>query len=91
MTRFDKYARALFPRVSFDENDIGEKGAFCVPEKALVVFCSAQLVTVLHIERNGKQRDVSALFPEYSAPYLVYLCGGNIDRAREILQSNSHF
>lgn len=91
MTRFDKYARALFPRVSFDENDVGEKEAFCIPEKALIVFCSAQLTTVLHIERNGKQREVSDLFPEYSAPYLVYLCGGDIDHAREILQSKSRF
>ena len=91
MTRFDKYARALFPLISFDENMYGEKQAFCIPEKALIVFCSAQLTTVLRIKRNGKQRDVSALFPEYSVPYLVYLCGGDIERAREILQRQSHF
>ena len=91
MTRFEKYARALFPRVSFDENDIGEKGAYCIPEKALIVFCSAQLITVLRLERNGKQRDASNDFPEISAPYLVHLCNGDTARASEILRSTGIF
>lgn len=91
MTRFEKYARALFPRISFDEDMYGEKGAYCIPEKAIIVFCSAQLITVLRLERNGKQTDVSNDFPEISAPYLVYLCNGDTARASEILRSASIF
>lgn len=88
MTRFEKEMRKHFPRVSFDENERGEKSAYCIAEKALVVFCHPSIVTVLRFERNGKQTEVTDDYPRISAPYLVLLCNGDEDEARRILQSN---
>ena len=88
MTRFEKEMRKRFPVISFDENDIGEKAAYCIPEKALVVFCSPMLTTVLRFERNGKQTDVTNDYPRISAPYLVLLCNGDEEQASRILKSN---
>ena len=90
MTRFQKEMRKRFPGISFDENDIGEKAAYCIPEKALVVFCSPMLITVLRFERNGKQTEVTDDYPRISAPYLVLLCGGDEEHAKRILKAQ-HF
>lgn len=87
MTRFEKEMRKRFPGISFDENDVGEKDAYCIPEKALVVFCHPSLVTVLRFERNGKQTEVTSDYPRISAPYLVFLCNGDEDHARRIMKS----
>ena len=88
MTRFEKEMRKHFPHVSFDENDAGEKSAYCIAEKALVVFCHPSIVTVLRFERNGKQTEVTNDYPRISAPYLVLLCNGDENEARRILKSN---
>lgn len=87
MTRFKKEMQKHFPGIDW-QGERGETSAFCVPEKALVVFDHPALVVVLEFQRNGKQREVTSDYPEYSAPYLVYLCGGDKDRAREILKRN---
>ena len=86
MTRFEKEMRKRFPGVSFDENDMGEKDAYCIPEKALVVFCSPMLTTVLRFERNGKHTEVTNDYPRISAPYLVHLYNGNEEKAKHILK-----
>ena len=89
MTKFTKEMRRRFS-AAFVEDETGETGAYCVESDALIVFYSPTLVTVLQFQRNGKQRDVTDDFPRISAPYLVALCGGDEDKAREILKSN-HF
>lgn len=87
MTRFEKEMRRHFPGVSFDADIYGEKQAFTIAEDALVVFSSPGLVEVLQFQRNGKQIDVSDDYPRISAPYLVHLCGGDVERAKSILKS----
>lgn len=88
MTRFQKEMRKRFPGVSFDEDIYGNKEAFVVEEEALIVFPSPMMVEVLQFQRNGKQKDVSDDYPRISAPYLVHLCGGDVERAKRILKSN---
>ena len=90
MTRFQKEMRKKFPHVSFDEDYKGDKQAYVIEEKALVVFCHPSIVTVLQVQRNGKQKEVTNDFPRISNPYLVHLCGGNEEEAKRILESN-HF
>ena len=87
MTRFEKEMRKRFPGISFDADMYGNKEAFCVSEDALVVFCSPGLVEVIQFLQNGKERDVSTEYPRLSAPYLVYLCGGDEEHAKRILRS----
>ena len=79
--------RKRFPGVSFDEDIYGNKEAFVVEEEALIVFSSPMMVEVLQFLRNGKQREVTDDYPEISAPYLVHLCGGDIEEAKRILRS----
>lgn len=87
MTRFAKEMKKRFSS-SFSTDETGEKCAYCVESDALVVFCCPSLVTVLQFQRNGKQKDVTEDYPQLSAPYLVYLCGGDTEKAKEILKSN---
>ena len=89
MTRFHKEMLRCFPS-AFCESFDGETGAYVVEEDALVVFYSPSLVTVLRFLRNGKQKDVTSDYPRISAPYLVYLCGGDEEEAKRILRSQ-HF
>lgn len=88
MNRFEKEMRKRFRLAFADRDGDGETGAYTIPEKALIVFYSPQLTIVLEYQRNGKQRDVTNDYPRLSAPYLVYLCGGDENKAREILESN---
>lgn len=90
MTRFKKEMMRRFPG-AFCENEDGESCAYVVEEDALVVFSSPSIVTVLRFLQNGKQKEVTNDYPRISAPYLVYLCGGDEERAKQILKQNSHF
>jgi hypothetical protein len=90
MTRFEKEMRKHFSRISFDADIYGEKSAYCIAEKALVVFCHPSIITVLRFERNGKQTEVTNDYPRISAPYLVLLCGGDEEHAKRILKAQ-HF
>ena len=90
MTRFTKEMKRRFPAAFARNSETGETGVYCVESEALIVFYSPTLTTVLKFLRNGKQRDVTDDFPEISAPYLIMLCNGDIDKAKEILNSN-HF
>lgn len=91
MTRFTKEMVKKFHGAAFCEDDFGEKSAFCVESESLVVLCHPSLIIVLRIGRDGSAEDVTEDFPQYSAPYLVHLCGGDLEQAREILKSNYHF
>lgn len=88
MTRFAKEMKKRFSAEFSAQDETGETGAYCVESDALVVFYSPSLVTVLQFQRNGKQRDVTDDYPRISAPYLVYLCGGNEAEATRILKEN---
>ncbi len=90
MTRFTKEMKKRFSAAFSAQDETGDTGAYCVESNALIVFYSPSLVTVLQFQRNGKQRDVTDDYPRISAPYLVALCGGDEDKAREILKAN-HF
>lgn len=87
MTRFKKEMKKHF-RNAFLESADGECGAYCIAEKALVIFYHPSIVTVLQVLRNGKQKEVTNEYPEISAPYLVHLCGGDVEEAKRILKSN---
>lgn len=91
MNRFEKEMRKHFPGISFDEDMYGNKDAYCIAEKALIVFTSPGLIEVLQFLPNGKQKDVSDDYPEISAPYLVHLYGGNIEKAKSVLKARPHF
>ena len=91
MTRFDKEMRKHFAKAFQPRPDQDETGAYCVPENALIVFYSPSLVTILEYQRDGKQREVTNDYPRISAPYLVYLCGGDEEKAKQILKEQSKF
>lgn len=90
MTRFKKEMIMRFSG-AFCEDETGECGAYVIEEEALIVFYNPSIVIVLRFLRNGKQRDVTNDYPRISAPYLVHLCGGDEERAKQILKSNNHF
>ena len=89
MTRFKKEMGKRFPAILMDEDESGI-GAYVIEEEALIVFHHPGLVTVLRFLQNGKQRDVTDDYPLISAPYLVHLCGGDVEMAKRIIKSN-HF
>lgn len=88
MTRFKKEMMKRFAKSHWDSED--ECGAYVIEEKALVVFYNPGLTTVLQFLRNGKQKELPEWeMPEITSPYLVYLCGGDIERARQIIKGTS--
>lgn len=91
MTRFTKEMKKRFSAAFSAQDETGEKSVYCVESEALIVFSSPQLITVLQFQRNGKQRDVTNEYPRLSAPYLVYLCRGDEERAKQILKSGGSF
>jgi len=84
MTRFKKEMMVKFPKADWD--GMTDTEVYVVEEEALVVFSHPSIVTVLRVLANGKQREVTEDYPRISAPYLVHLCGGDEDKAREILR-----
>lgn len=89
MTRFKKEMMKLFP-YSFKEDENGDCEAYVIESEALVVFQNPCLCVILRILPNGKQKEVTDDYPSISAPYLVHLCGGDENRARQILKGNNH-
>lgn len=87
MTRFKKEMKTRFSWLNeIDEN--GETRGYTIDEKALIVFCHPSITIIYQFTRDGREIEVTDNYPEISAPYLVYLCGGDIDRAKNILKSN---
>ena len=91
MNRFQKEMRKRVPCVSFDADMYGNKEAFCREEDALVIIPYPGITEIMRFNRDGTFTDLDEDdYPEISAPYLVHLCGGDIERAKRILKSQ-HF
>ena len=88
MTRFAKEMKKRFPYAFCEDPYTGEKSGYVIEEEALVVFCHPSMTIVLRFLRDGKNIEVSDEYPRLSAPYLVYLCGGNEAEATRILKEN---
>lgn len=91
MTRFKKEMAKRFP-ILLNDDDMQETHAYTVDRLALIVFDHPSIITILQFLPNGKQREVPEWeYPEISAPYLVHLCGGDVERAREIIKKQPSF
>lgn len=89
MTRFRKEMEKRLPCIVWDSDD-GSYGAYTVEEEALVVSYTPCLTVIRKVDRSGRVEELPEWErPEITSPYLVVLCGGDVDRAREIIKGTS--
>ena len=91
MTRFKKEMMKRFPWAFEERYDDESTGAYVIEDEALVVFYHPSIVEVIRILTNGQEEEVTNDYPQISAPYLVKLCDGDIERAKQILKSQPSF
>ena len=87
MNRFQKEMRKRFPEISFDEDIYGNKECYCREEDALLIFPHPGITGIVQFGRDGMLTELDEDdYPEISAPYLVHLCGGDVEKAKRILK-----
>lgn len=89
MTRFKKEMIKRFDFPFDAEENIDENGAYCIEKEALIVCYSPGLILVYQFDRAGNVIDVSNDYPQITHKYLVILCNGDTEKAKEIIKGTS--